>query len=241
MKFLSLILFTFLFTNISYSQVVLDGQMTSQTQSAIYDIMNKSRNPVAIENGKIIGTPYYKESFSYGKIFLKKKELDLNYSFRYNAYTDEIEVNNGSDIDLLLKDTNISCIIDGERYSYQEYAIKEGKDIQFGYLKTIFQGEKTTLYLKKIKKFKEGKKAKTSLTASFPPKLVDFEEFYFSNYGETPHKLKLKNKELLAVIPLSFQLKMKTFLKGNDLNVNKKDDLITFFKYYDSLLLQNIN
>jgi len=203
--------------------------------------MDKLRNPDAIEKVKIIGSPYYKDSFSYGKIFLKKKELDLNYSYRYNAYTDEIEVNNGIDIDLLLKDTNISCIIDGEKYSYQEYAAKEDEDIQMGYLKTIFEGEKVILYFKKNKQFKEGKKAKTSLTTSFPPKLVDFEEFYFSNLEETPHKVKLKNKELLAIIPINYQLEMKTFLKDNDLNVKRKDDLITFFKYYDSLLLQNIN
>jgi hypothetical protein len=236
MRFLYLLLSLFLLPTISYTQV-LDGQISSQTQNWHYDIVEKSRNPEALKNENIIGSQYFNQLFSYGKVLINNKELDQNFALRYNAYSDEIEVNNGVEVNILTKEANVSCIIDDVKYSYQEYFKKNGVDTQFGYLKTIFKGEKIILYHKETKRFKEGKKAKTSLTTSIPPKLVDFESFYFSKIGETPYKLKLKKKDLLAVVIPEHKTTMIDFIKSNHLKFKSKTDLITFFKYYESLLL----
>jgi len=239
MKFQKITFILFFIPFISFTQNIEPGGITARTQTALYDIFEKSRNPDAIENDKILGSQYYQVYFSYGKIFLKGKELENDYTFRYNAYSDEIEVNNGSDLTFLLKDTNISCEIGEDRYSYQKYIKKNSDDIQFGYLKTIFGGKKVSLYLKEIKKFKEGKKAKNSLTTAVPPKLIDFEVFYFSKTGETPHKIKLKNKDLLKMISSTHKSEMEAYIKENKINIKNRVDLIAFFKFYDSLLSTN--
>jgi len=210
--------------------------MSQRTSTALYDIMEKYRNPAKLDEN-IIGSPYYNESFSYGKVFMKKKELEKVFAVRYNAYTDEIEINDGVKIDVLLKNKDITCLIEGEKYSYLAYFKKNNsEDIQIGYLKTVFEGKKIILYIKESKMFKEGKKAKTSLTTSIPPKLVDFKTFYFSKIDETPYNFKPKNKELLTIIIPKYRSKMKDYIKNNHLKFKSKADLVMYFKYYDLLL-----
>ena len=240
MKVLNLFFLLLLIPIVSYTQI-LDGQVTSQTQAWTDALISKKRNPDAVKNEKIIGSQYFKPYFSYGKVLIKNKELEKDFALRYNAYSDEIEVNDGVEIDILVQEPDVSCLIDGERYSYQEYFKKNSGDTQFGYLKTLFGGKQLILYQKETKRYKAAKKARTSLTTSTPPKLVDFEAFYFSNLGETPYRIKLKNKALIALISTSHKLEMKSYLKENSLNVKKKNDLITFFKYYDLLLAQENN
>jgi hypothetical protein len=237
MRLLYLLSSILLLPSISYAQ--LNGQISSTTQNWHYDIMEKSRNPNTLKNEKILGSQYFNQLFSHGKVLINNKELNQNFALRYNAYSDEIEVNNDVEINILTKEPSVSCIIDEVKYSYQEYFKKNGVDTQFGYLKTIFKGKKIILYHKETKLFKEGQKAKTSLTTSIPAKLVDFESFYFSKIGEIPYKLKLKKKELLATIIPEHKPTMISFIKSNHLKFKSKADLITFFKYYESLLLNN--
>jgi len=213
--------------------------MSQRTSRALYDVMEKHRNPIVLEEN-IVGSQYFNETFTYGKIILNNRELKKVYALRYNAYLDEIEINDGVKTDAILKEHDISCLIDGKKYSYLAHFKKNSDDAQLGYLKTIFEGDKITLYLKETKIFKEGQKAKTSLTTSIPPKLVGFKVYYFSKKGETPYGIKLKNKELLTIILPEYRPQMKAYIKSNHLKFKRATDLIKFFEYYDSLVLNKI-
>jgi hypothetical protein len=235
-----LLIIILLISTYSFSQEpllpALNGRMSAQTERQFLDIIHKSRKPVTLKDSDIIGSRYYNENFTFGKITLDSVQFSKDFAMRYNAFADEIEVDSGEEIDILTRDTSISCTIGNKNYIYLPYIEKDSNYPKMGYLITVFEGKNIKLYSREVKIFKEGRKAKTSLTTSIPPKLVDFEYFLISKNNETPRLIKPKSNEVLKLVLDEFQLELKTFIKENNLKLKKRKDLITFIKKYDMLL-----
>jgi hypothetical protein len=224
---------------ISYAQLIGNGNMSDQARFHLQSVMYKSFHKINMDplrDDKIVGSKYYNEFFQYGNISIDGKVYSKEFALRFNAYADEIEINNGVDIDILVKDSSIGCIIGEQQYDYLPYIEEDSNYPKMGYLITVFEGKNIKLYSREVKIFKEGRKAKTSLTTSIPPKLVDFEYFLISKNNETPYLIKPRSKEVLKLAPDEFQLELKTFIKENNLKLKKRKDLITFIKKYDMLL-----
>jgi len=223
-------------TSITFSQQMQAGRMSAQTERQFLDIINKSRNTVTLKDSEIVGTKYFNENFVPGKIAQNNVEFSKEFQMRYNAYADEIEVNNGVDIDVLAKDSSISCTIGEQQYNYLPYKEANSEFSKMGYLTILFEGKNLQLYKREVKIFKEGRKARTSLTTSIPPKLVDFEHFVISQNNETPSIIKLKEKVLLNLFPEELRPKLKQYLKENKLKLKNKSDLISFIAHCDNLI-----
>ena len=77
----------------------------------------------------------------YAKYF--DKDLNQNIFLRYNAYSDELEFTNNpkteSSDKILMKNINISCQIEEEKYIYTDY-IDENDFRKKGYLIELFSG-----------------------------------------------------------------------------------------------------
>ena len=119
---------------------------------------------------------------------------------RYNAYKDEIEFSNNpktlSSDKILMKNMNISCIIEDEKYIYTNY-ININELRKEGYLVELFIGKKYALYEKRIKLFMEGSEAKTSLERSFDPRFVEKFKYYVSKNNSEKKEIKINKKNLL--------------------------------------------
>ncbi len=217
--------------------IVLSAQNRNRMDDAIKDFIHKKREPTFIKDQNITGDQYFKKEFSLGKILVGDKEISTNYALRYNAYKDEVEINNDLIIDYLIKDRKVSCLIGDDKFVYQIFSDTDN-DTNLGYLSIIFDGNDFSLLARKIKKLKEAKVAKTSLTRSFPAKLVPKEKFYYSDKSKNMAILIKNNKTLLKLINQNFKSEMKSFLKENHINIKKEKDLILFFKHCNSLSLK---
>ena len=111
---------------------------------------------------------------------------------------------------------------------------KHDKELQEALEKAIKKADKAA-----AKAAKAAKKAKNTLTTSQPAKIIDVTDFYFSNSNEIATYVKPKKKALLEIINSKDRSTMKTFISKKKLNLKLKKDLITFFKYYDSLISTN--
>ena len=171
---------------------------------------------------QIIGNAYYNKNFILGEVAYNNQVIPRKFALRYNAFTDEIEVRTDTSFVYLVKEPTTTCIIGTQKYIYHSYGSKAHKNIKIGYLKIVYEGKEHTLLVRKTKRYKKEKKAKTTLTASYPAKLVDSEKFYILKPEKTAVFLKQKKKALLAVIPQKYQQQMEAFFKKNRLNPKKQ-------------------
>jgi len=200
---------------------------------------NTNRTFSDSEKKYIIGNSYYNKIFIPGNILYENKIVSKIYALRYNAFRDEIEVSNGDKIEYVTRDPKISCIIGIQKYTFKPFVKDKKQKSRVGYLVTIYQGNSFTLFERKVKKYKAAKKAKNTLTTSQPAKIIDVIDFYLSNSNEIATYVKPKKKALLEIINSRDRSTMKTFISKKKLNLKLKKDLITFFKYYDSLISTN--
>lgn len=188
-----------------------------------------------IDLADIEGSMYYNKDFSLGKIYYANKPF-RSILARYNAYTDEIEIkrDDREQMESLFKGAKVSCEVNGNQFIYSEYRDKKG-NLDNGYLVKIFSGNKYKLYQKKSKAFKEGQQPVTSLHLPTPDKFVDRLEYYFAVDMETPQFFPDSKKKLSTVFDVDKVGILRTFIKKNDIDLSKKEDLQRLLGYAETV------
>ncbi|MEZ4811526.1 MAG: hypothetical protein R2819_14295 [Allomuricauda sp.] len=184
----------------------------------------------------IDGTIYLNENFTLGSLY-ENGEAFKNLYLRYDAYNDEVELKETSDADLvraMVKHPAYSCNINGEDYYYLSYKDEDGVSKE-GYLTPLVSGGDYVLFVKRIKVFKEGKPAKTSLDKGFPHRFLDKTEYYVSRAGETPIFMKNKKSDVIAIFLENDRDAIKEYVKNKRTNVNNDGDLLNLFTYANTL------
>ena len=210
----------------------INGQ--DRLRTAYKEYIKKVERVYETQNEQIIGSHYFHEEFIKGKIKIEDKQLEDEFELRYNAYKDEIEVLIDGEITILMKDPRVNCLIGEKPYTFQLYNDKKQNIITSRYLKTIYKGAKHTLFIKESKKFKEAKKAKTSMTADQPARLVDYEELYILNSGDNiAQPFPKKKKLILKYFSPEYQKIMDDFFKDHKVNTKNSEDIVSLFKHYN--------
>ncbi|WP_425235945.1 hypothetical protein [Ulvibacterium sp.] len=189
-----------------------------------------------VDLADIEGSMYYNKDFSLGKIYYANKPFKSILA-RYNAYTDEIEIkrDDREQMESLFKGAKVSCEINGHRFIYSDYRNKKG-NLENGYLVKVFSGKKYNLYEKKSKAFKEGQQPVTSLHLPTPDKFVDKLDFYIAiDSDETPQFFPDSRKKLSTVFEDEKIGVLKTFIKKNEIDLSKKEDLQRLLMYAETV------
>ena len=149
---------------------------------------------------------------------------------RYNAFTDEIEVEKakGMKTESVFKTNSLYCNIGSDTYVLKDYLNVKGELTQ-GYLLSLTKEGKYRLYQKRTKIFKEGQKAQTSLHKDSPHRFKDSESFYVGVGDKYPKYLKSSKKGLKEIFDEKDLDKAKKYIKENNIKLNDKEDLIRLF------------
>ncbi len=198
------------------------------------DNSQSSKGNQSLDLSSIEGSPYYNEEFIPGNIYYVNK-IYGNYPMRYNAFSDEVEIQRtGSNtMESVYKSMSLSCDIDGEKFIYAKYINQKGI-MQEGYLNSLNSSQKYVLYEKKSKIYKEGKKAATSMHPSYPPKFEDKHEYFLSADNELPVYFKPSKKELTELFGQDKASDIKAYVKQNKIKLTQKDDLLKLIEYLNS-------
>ena len=206
------------------------GSNGVKSDSRINDLFELIKNRISknsYSNLKIKGSEYFDEKFKPADIKYFDKDLNQNIFLRYNAYSDELEFTNNpkteSSDKILMKNINISCQIEEEKYIYTDY-IDENNFKKKGYLIELFSGKKYGLYEKRLKIFMEGSNAKTSLERSFPPRFVEKYKYFISKKNNTKKEIKLNKKNIIDFLDLEEEL-IKKIIKERKLKFKQSSDL----------------
>lgn len=186
-----------------------------------------------------VGTPYIEESFKPCEVYYGN-ELVGTFFYRHNAYNDEIEIKDsqipGDEVTSLatMRELRLVDLESGNELSLMTY---ENKDEQMrnGYLYELKDGEKYHLLFKKNVKFTEGTKPANPLLRPTPNKFSKFVEYYyFTDDSKVAQYVPTrKGKFLRSFSDKEIQEKLKQFLKEEDINLNREEDLVRVFKFLD--------
>lgn len=190
------------------------------------------QNNVIGKNGlpnNVVGSPYLVEEFNFGSVLIKGSE-SYKALMRYNAYRDEIEMKNSDNtIIALMKRDYIQAKFNDELYAIRSY--KDGRDrARQGYFIVLAKiGDFELLHRKKML-LREGKEAASSYSNDTPPRF-DEDFNYFLQYKDgQAEKVRLKKKDVLAVLPAELQDAAADIVKKNKMklkSVNEVKDLLS--------------
>tara|TARA_B110000037_G_C16976431_1_gene447238 strand:+ start:162 stop:908 length:747 start_codon:yes stop_codon:yes gene_type:complete len=204
------------------------GLTWGQTDSDAINFFNNltTRPKKTLTAKDIKGTPYFVEEFKLAKVYYGGRfEEGKQIYIRHNAYSDELEMATSpyqyASEQILLKTKEVFCELDGVTYKLLPYINKSSGQPEIGYLQSIFEGEKYSVYLNQTKVFMKQQPARTSLERSFPPRFVDSQVFYYSKEGETPKYLNTSKGSLKKLFISKGQAKELLKMKGNDVDVLK--------------------
>jgi len=237
MKFNLFIVSLFFLLSLNISAQV--GQFSSQfnIETTIPNGFHVKVNGInsTVDLTKTSGSPYENDKFVFGKASDKLTNLSQAYFLRYNVYNDEIEMKITVDDKKtlgLIKSLNNYAVFGNKEYHYEIYS-DNNKNTNEGYFILLSKGKNSSLYLKKVKTFKDEQKAKDSFREKVSCSFKD-SKIYYIKKERILHPLSNKKKELLVQLS-DKENELKKFIKTEKLNLKKEKDLITLFKYYDSL------
>ena len=230
--FFVLIIYSIFSQNIGSNGVRSDSRIND-----LFELIKNRVNKYPNTNPKVKGSEYFDKIFKPAEVEYFDKDLDENIFLRYNAYKDEIEFSNNpktlSSDEILMKNMNISCSIEGEKYIYTKY-INVNELRKEGYLIELFLGKKYALYEKRIKVFMDGSEAKTSLERSFDPRFVEKFKYYVSKNNSEKKEIKINKKSLVDFLDLDYMNKKKIF-KQSKLKFKKASDIIAILNEFDQI------
>lgn len=217
---LSIVTCTLLFTGFSYAQ-------TSINLPSDYLQNNSSGKNVIPDN--VQGSPYYLDTFSYGKVYVNN-DNPYSTSLRYNAYSDEIEMQDQGKTISLLKRKYIKAEINGKQFAIKEYLLNNNK--REGYFVTLNEGN-TSLLLRQTKTLLEAEKADSSYKADKPARFVDKTAYYLSVDNAPAVAVRLKKKDILK--KLSHKKEVEQYIADNSLKLKKEAEIVQLLAYYNTL------
>ena len=214
-----------------------NGVRSDSRINDLFELIKNRVNKYPNTNPKVKGSEYFDKIFKPAEVEYFDKDLDENIFLRYNAYKDEIEFSNNpktlSSDKILMKNMNISCIIEDEKYVYTNYVNINGIRKE-GYLVVLFIGKKYALYEKRIKLFMEGSEAKTSLERSFDTRFVEKFKYYVSKNNGEKKEIKINKKNLVELLGYDARNK-KIIIKQNKLKFKTISDVITILEEFDQI------
>jgi len=182
------------------------------------------------------GSPFANPSYLLGNVYQDDKLISKGIALRYNVYSEEIEVKESiledyKNAKALTKSTDIHVSIATDEFVYLPMSESLATS---GYFQVLHQGNFIVLYKKLQKKFYLPKKAATSLTKDVPATFIDREVYYLATKEERFYELPNSKSKKLKIFEKNKEI-VKDYLKENDLDINKENDLIKLIVYIDSL------
>jgi hypothetical protein len=183
------------------------------------------------KNENVTGTPFVIEKFIPAEI----KNATGTMRVRYNTESDEVEISHEESTFVLPKkpEHDVVTISTGQVLQLLNYTDARNANV-YGYLYNVYQGNKTTLYLKHRSVIIPAKQPQNSYEAATPARYSRTNDEYYFTYKENIVSFPDSKKELVALYP-DKQKEIEEFLKTNKLKFKTEADLIKIATFLDTL------
>lgn len=161
------------------------------------------------------------------------------FKLKYNAYNDEIEIENeGQEANALNKNIDnliITFVGDDKTYEAIDYIDDEGNTSRGYFVHVNGANTKHQLLIKETIKFTDRKPAKTSYDKTKPAEFKRLSDTYFVTNGDNPAvEFPKKKKDLAKIFPDKYD-NISNFMKENRIKTSREEDLIRLMNYINTL------
>lgn len=178
---------------------------------------------------------YDNSTFLAGSIFKDDQLAKKNIMLRYNANADEIEIKNSTekaDYSALNKEPGLYAKIANETYVFVPY---QGSNEKGGYFNVVTTGKTYDLYKKTTSVFKPKSFAQTSYDVDRPASFSKSITYFLVDKGGTFYELPTNKNKILKVMG-DKESEVKSFMKKNNLDVDKQSDLAKIIDHFNDVL-----
>ncbi len=212
------------------------NKWTPMMQKLFQQVKNDGET-VSYYVGAEVGSAFETEGFNKGKVFYQEEDLG-DFFYRYNIFSSEIEVKKThlkeEKHKALIRDPNVVLIATNgaKKYRFLPFINEKGEQDE-GYLISLYEGDKYTLYKFLEVKFSEAKAAANSMVNPKPSKFTQFTEFYYKHQDETIRALSSKKNKFLKYFNSAMASLIKDFIKKEKINLSIEGDLIRLMAFID--------
>ena len=165
-------------------------------------------------------SPYDNEEFQLGKTIIRDS-IVKNAMLRYDAYRDNIEIQEKDGSFALYKRDYIRASINGELFGIFKYMNSKG-EVNQGYFVILTQGP-LKLLKRKSKTFHYGTQG-DGYTAAKPPRFTSLIEYYLKSGDSPAEPVKLRKKNILKA--LGDTQEASKIVKQGKLNLSREGDVV---------------
>lgn len=165
------------------------------------------------------GSPYLTDEFVKGTVFVEN-EQPYAAMMRYNAYQDEIQVQDSDGISSLFKRDYVWAEIGGQSFRVETYKDRSGTSK--GYFVELNRGN-VRLLKRIVREFKEGQPAVSSYSQDTPPRFEEKVTYYLVREGSPAEEVRLRKKDILEFLSSE---KVETYIKENKLRLKSEGEVI---------------
>ncbi|MEB8330741.1 hypothetical protein OO009_15390 [Flavobacteriaceae bacterium KMM 6897] len=178
------------------------------------------------------GSPFISENFENGEIYVNE-ELKLKNKLRYNAYRNEIQILQADEtFNVLLKRSYMSAKIEDRTYKLFLYMDNKNRE-KTGYFNPLNEGQLVLLFKPEII-LKQSKEPETGYDKYRAAKYIENNSYYIKNGSENAYEIRLSKRSIFKIAKKNRE-EMNSFVKENNLNLRKIDDVIFLLNYYNTL------
>lgn len=179
---------------------------------------------------KVQGSPYLNKDFVLGDVIIDKYKF-AGVPLRYNIYNDDIEYQKDNNILAIANPQEVKRIFIGDlAFVYNAYLLSNEK--AYGYFQLLNEGKANVL--KKHEVSYQMPTAEQAYTPAAPPRFIDLPDKLFVKIGNNPAQKYTNTKKLLVIFG-DKKAEMEKYLKKENLNIKKEEDLVKLILFYNSL------
>ncbi|WP_396158104.1 hypothetical protein [Flavobacterium sp.] len=214
------------FSVLGYGQEATN-RLKSLEDSGVNLYQARSRSKIASING----SPYIIKIFSHAKV----GTVIQNALVRYNACDDEFEFISSKGDTLVLSKSedyaDITLTAMKTRYQLVNFIEKNGKS-NLGYLINSYEKDGNILYKRQKVDYYPAKAAKSSYETSTQARYSEVKAIFFIKIKDNEiTELPSSKKGLLKLFPEK-KIELETFLKQNDIDLEKEQDLMRLLDFF---------
>ena len=188
-------------------------------------VTGKNNLPIKVE-----GSPYLDEAFKLGTVTVSNDTSYKTY-LRYNAFNDEIEMQDGEKVIALMKRDYITAQLNG--FNYRVIKFMEDGKIRQGYGIPLYTGD-TSFYSRYQVVLREGKAANSSYGKERPPSFEREVLYYIAREGKTAEPVRLTKKSIIEALS-DQKASLDRYCKAEKLKLKIEAEVIQLLRHYDSL------
>lgn len=223
--------------NFIYAQEDNPFTLTGDANDMLFNSSPSLLTTFDLTDNTIQGSAYIQDNFMPAKLSLP--DGTKIFKLRYNAYSDEIEIENqGGNPNALNKNIDNLLIVfvsDDKTYEAIDYIDDKG-NINKGYFVHVTSSDNDyQLLMKETVIFIDKKPAKTGYDKTKPAQLKRLDDTYYVSLDNNPAVELPSNKKNLSKVFPEHSKEVLEFIKDNRIKTTKKEDLIKLINYINTL------